>query len=96
MNSVRPFDNATYFQMAYLDPASNTTKTCTTNCVLSNDASVEYQDFRILNTTMTSGIAIDVKSWYGSSGGLASVSVFQSGKKKRNFIILLFFLTLEF
>ncbi|CAO3691119.1 hypothetical protein G6F70_006527 [Rhizopus microsporus] len=75
---VRPIDNATYFQMAYLDPASNTTKTCTTNCVLSNDASVEYQDFRILNTTMTSGIAIDVKSWYGSSGGLASVSVFQS------------------
>ncbi|CEJ03218.1 hypothetical protein RMCBS344292_17206 [Rhizopus microsporus] len=75
---VRPIDNATYFQMAYLDPASNTTKTCTTNCVLSNDASVEYQDFRILNTTMTSGIAIDIKSWYGSSGGLASVSVFQS------------------
>lgn len=85
--------------MAYLDPASNTTKTCTTNCVLSNDASVEYQDFRILNTTMTSGIAIDVKSWYGSSGGLASVSVFQSGKKKKketSIDLLYFFLHLNF
>jgi hypothetical protein len=28
---------------------------------------------------MTSGIAIDIKSWYGSGGGLASVKVFQSG-----------------
>lgn len=28
---------------------------------------------------MTSGIAIDIKSWYGVSGGLASVKVFQSG-----------------
>jgi hypothetical protein len=52
--------------------------TCTDNCTLSNDPSVTYQDFRILNQSITSGIAIDIKSWYGVGGGLSSVKVFQS------------------
>lgn len=52
--------------------------TCINNCTLSNDPSVTYQDFRILDTFMTTGIAIDIKSWYGVGGGLSFVQVFQS------------------
>lgn len=74
------------YEFTYLDPATNTTKTCSTNCTLSNDPNVTFQDFRITNLSLTSGIAIDINSWYGTSGGLASVQVFQSGKNR--FLIL--------
>ncbi|KAI8066107.1 cortical protein marker for cell polarity-domain-containing protein [Thamnidium elegans] len=77
--SIRSLTNATLnFSLAYLDPVTGIAKTCKDNCTLSNDPSVTYQDFRILNTFMTSGIAIDIKSWYGVGGGLSFVQVFQS------------------
>lgn len=61
-----------------MDPVTGIRNTCSNNCTLSNDPAVTYQDFRVLNTSMTSGIAIDIKSWYGVGGGLSSVKVFQS------------------
>ncbi|KAG2237121.1 hypothetical protein INT48_004623 [Thamnidium elegans] len=77
--TIRSLTNATLnFSLAYLDPVTGIAKTCKDNCTLSNDPSVTYQDFRILNTFMTSGIAIDIKSWYGVGGGLSFVQVFQS------------------
>ncbi|KAG0838863.1 hypothetical protein G6F18_004333 [Rhizopus arrhizus] len=75
---IRAVDSKNYFQLSYLDPSTKQTRICTTNCTLSNDTSIDFQDYRILNTNLTSGIAIDIMSWYGSSGGLSSVSVFQS------------------
>jgi hypothetical protein len=79
LHSIRAVDSKNYFQLSYLDPSTKQTRICTTNCTLSNDTSIDFQDYRILNTNLTSGIAIDIMSWYGSSGGLSSVSVFQSG-----------------
>lgn len=61
-----------------MDPVTGISSTCSDNCTLSNDPSVTYQDFRILDTFMTTGIAIDIKSWYGVGGGLSFVQVFQS------------------
>ncbi|KAL9555281.1 hypothetical protein MBANPS3_002434 [Mucor bainieri] len=76
--SIRSLVDATLFQLSYLDPDTNLTKTCSTNCTLSKSTNVLYQDFRITNISLTNGIAIDIHSWYGVSGGLASVKVFQS------------------
>ncbi|KAI9283270.1 cortical protein marker for cell polarity-domain-containing protein [Sporodiniella umbellata] len=82
---VRAIDGQSYYQMSYLDHSTNQTRLCTNDCTLSNDPSLESQDYRIMNTSLTFGIAIDVFSWYGSGGGLSSVSVFQS----ENFIYAL-------
>ncbi|KAI9486979.1 MAG: cortical protein marker for cell polarity-domain-containing protein [Benjaminiella poitrasii] len=76
--SIRSLTDSHVYNLIYLDPDSNRTKTCSTNCILSNNPNVTYQDFRITDLSLTSGIAIDIKSWYGASGGLASVKVFQS------------------
>ncbi|RCI03412.1 hypothetical protein CU098_005698 [Rhizopus stolonifer] len=76
--SIRSLSDSTVYELTYLDPDTNVTKTCSTNCMLSKDMNVGYQDFRITNISLSSGIAIDIKSWYGASGGLASVKVFQS------------------
>ncbi|KAF1796574.1 cortical protein marker for cell polarity-domain-containing protein [Mucor lusitanicus] len=76
--SIRSLVDATTYQLVYLDPDTNLTRTCSTNCSLSKDTNVLYQDFRITNISLTNGIAIDIHSWYGVSGGLASVKVFQS------------------
>ncbi|KAK4517550.1 uncharacterized protein ATC70_000890 [Mucor velutinosus] len=76
--SIRSLVDATIYQLSYLDPDTNLTKTCSTNCSLSKNTNVLYQDFRITNISLTNGIAIDIHSWYGVGGGLASVKVFQS------------------
>ncbi|GAN01274.1 cellular morphogenesis protein [Mucor ambiguus] len=76
--SIRSLADATRYQLSYLDPDTNLTKTCSTNCSLSKNTNVLYQDFRITNISLTNGIAIDIHSWYGVGGGLASVKVFQS------------------
>ncbi|KAI8992503.1 cortical protein marker for cell polarity-domain-containing protein [Pilobolus umbonatus] len=75
---IRPLSNTTYYTLSYLDPDTGIAKVCTNNCVLSSNDNVNYQDFRIVDTSLTFGIAIDVLSWYGLSGGLASVQAFQS------------------
>jgi len=77
--SIRSLVDSTTYQLSYLDPDTNLTKTCSTNCSLSKNTDVLYQDFRITNISLTNGIAIDIHSWYGVGGGLASVKVFQSG-----------------
>ncbi|KAG2204037.1 hypothetical protein INT47_007031, partial [Mucor saturninus] len=77
--SIRSLANTTQlFSLSYLDPITGIAVTCSDNCTLSNNPSVTYQDFRILDTFMTTGIAIDIKSWYGVGGGLSFVQVFQS------------------
>ncbi|KAI8386904.1 cortical protein marker for cell polarity-domain-containing protein [Blakeslea trispora] len=76
--SVRSLSDSTVYELTYVDPEANLTRTCTTDCRLSKSLDMGYQDFRITNISLTAGIAIDIKSWYGVSGGLASVKIFQS------------------
>ncbi|KAG2219729.1 hypothetical protein INT45_007768 [Circinella minor] len=68
-----------YFELSYIDPTTQQVTTCTTDCELSNDPNIEYQDFTVLNSEIaSSGIRIQIDSWYGQGGGLSNVQVFQS------------------
>lgn len=69
-----------YFELSYIDPITHETTTCTTDCTLSNDTTVGYQDFTVLNSPSATGIRIQIDSWYGQGGGLGGVEIFQSGK----------------
>jgi hypothetical protein len=44
---------------------------------LSNDT---FQDFTVVTPKTTSGIRINIESWYGKGGGLSYVQIFESGK----------------
>ncbi|KAI8979857.1 cortical protein marker for cell polarity-domain-containing protein [Mycotypha africana] len=67
-----------YFQLSYRDPATNQPMTCSEQCYLSNDSTIPYQDFTVLQPITTNGIRINIDSWYGESGGLGGVSVYNS------------------
>lgn len=72
----------TPFNFTYIDPVTHQRRSCSTNCSLSNDASIEYQDFVIQDATLASGIRVQISSWYGSGGGLASIEIFQRGTSR--------------
>ncbi|KAI1096151.1 cortical protein marker for cell polarity-domain-containing protein [Rostrohypoxylon terebratum] len=61
----------------YIDPATQQNLTCTSECPLSDDTSVEYQDFHFVNRIGMNAFSIDVSAWYGSGGGLNGVELFQ-------------------
>lgn len=86
VDRVRSLTDSTLFEFTYLDPETSAIKTCSAHCTLSNNPNVTYQDFRFVNSRLSGGIAIDIHSWYGRSGGLSSVKVFQSGMHSKNFV----------
>ncbi|KAK6206558.1 hypothetical protein LQW54_007628 [Pestalotiopsis sp. IQ-011] len=61
----------------YIDPATNQNATCTSECPLSDDTSVEYQDFFFVNNVGMNEFTIDVSAWYGSGGGFDGIELFQ-------------------
>ncbi|KAI1357516.1 cortical protein marker for cell polarity-domain-containing protein [Xylaria arbuscula] len=61
----------------YIDPETGKNMSCTNYCPLSNDSSVEYQDFRFVNTIGMNAFRIDITSWYGQGGGLDSIELYQ-------------------
>lgn len=66
-----------YYNLSYVDPATQQTVQCSTECILSNDT---YQDFTVMDPMTSSGVRININSWYGQGGGLGFVQIFQSGK----------------
>ncbi|KAL8714837.1 MAG: hypothetical protein Q9220_001350 [cf. Caloplaca sp. 1 TL-2023] len=46
-------------------------------CPLSNNASLQYQDFTFVNQVGMSAFQIDVSDWYGDGGGLDGIELFQ-------------------
>ncbi|KAI8642326.1 cortical protein marker for cell polarity-domain-containing protein [Parasitella parasitica] len=64
-----------YFNLSFVDPVSQQVVQCSTNCILSNDT---FQDFTVVGSMKSSGIRININSWYGDGGGLGYVQVFQS------------------
>ncbi|KAI0177037.1 cellular morphogenesis protein [Pestalotiopsis sp. NC0098] len=60
----------------YIDPATNQNATCTSECPLSDDTSVEYQDFFFVNNVGMNEFTIDVSAWYGSGGGFDGIELF--------------------
>lgn len=63
--------------MSYVDPVTQQTIVCSKDCILSNNT---YQDFTVVDSITATGIRININSWYGSSGGLGYVQIYQSGK----------------
>ncbi|KAI1356987.1 cortical protein marker for cell polarity-domain-containing protein [Xylaria sp. FL0043] len=61
----------------YIDPASGRNMSCTNRCPLSNDSSVEYQDFHFVNNVGMNAFRIDISEWYGQGGGLDSIELYQ-------------------
>lgn len=61
----------------YIDPASNQNLTCTSECPLSSNTSVTFQDFHFVNVIGMNGFRIDISDWYGSGGGLNGIELFQ-------------------
>ncbi|KAI1107823.1 cortical protein marker for cell polarity-domain-containing protein [Jackrogersella minutella] len=61
----------------YIDPATKQNLTCTSECPLSNDPSVKFQDFHFVNTIGMNAFRIDVSAWYGSGGGLDGIQLLQ-------------------
>ncbi|CEG78365.1 hypothetical protein RMATCC62417_12984 [Rhizopus microsporus] len=61
-----------YFNLSYTDPTTHQTVQCTLNCVLSNTT---FQDFTVMDLMTTSGIRININSWYGQGGGLGYVQI---------------------
>ncbi|KAI9498129.1 cortical protein marker for cell polarity-domain-containing protein [Zychaea mexicana] len=76
--SVISIPSNTAFNFSYIDPITRKRSQCSTDCSLTDDPSVEYQDFQVRDTTLSSGIRIEISSWYGSGAGLSSVEIFQS------------------
>ncbi|KAI1329573.1 cellular morphogenesis protein [Xylariaceae sp. FL0255] len=63
----------------YLDPTTGQNMSCTNACPLSNDTSVEYQDFRFVNSIDMNAFRFNIYDWYGAGGGLDGLELFEDG-----------------
>ncbi|KAF4505086.1 hypothetical protein G6O67_007070 [Ophiocordyceps sinensis] len=63
--------------LTYVDPATGQNTTCTSECPLSNDPKVEYQDFHFVNRVGMNSFQIAISDWYGNGGGLAGIRLSQ-------------------
>ena len=71
-------DNAVQ-QLRYVDPATGQNQTCTTNCPLSTDTSVPYQDFTFDNAVNLTGVQVTLSAWKGAGPGLHLFQLLSSG-----------------
>lgn len=62
----------------YIDPVTGINASCTSECPLSNNASVLYQDFHFVNVIGMNAFRIDISDWYGSGGGLNGIELFEN------------------
>lgn len=62
----------------YIDPASGRNASCTSECPLSDDKSVQFQDFHFVNVIGMNEFRIDISDWYGNGGGLDGVELFEN------------------
>ncbi|KAI0596982.1 cortical protein marker for cell polarity-domain-containing protein [Biscogniauxia sp. FL1348] len=63
----------------YIDPATGQNLSCTSECPLSDDPNVEFQDFHFVNREIgMNSFRIDISAWYGSGGGLNGIQLLQN------------------
>ncbi|KAL2024172.1 hypothetical protein VTK56DRAFT_9328 [Thermocarpiscus australiensis] len=60
----------------YIDPATGQNASCTSECPLSNDKFVRFQDFHFVNVIGMNEFRIDISAFYGSGGGLNGIELF--------------------
>ena len=61
----------------YTDPATGANASCTSECPLSNDQGIKFQDFFFVNAVGMNSFQIDISDFYGSGGGLNGIELFQ-------------------
>jgi len=71
-------DNAVQ-QLHYVDPTTGKNQTCTTNCPLSTQSTIPYQDFTFDNPVSLTGVQITLSEWTGSGAGLHLLQLLSSG-----------------
>ena len=62
----------------YIDPATGQNASCSSECPLSSNTSVKYQDFHFVNVIGMNAFQIDISAWYGSGGGLDGIELFEN------------------
>ncbi|KUJ24064.1 uncharacterized protein LY89DRAFT_727108 [Mollisia scopiformis] len=62
----------------YIDPVTGQNASCSSECPLSNNSSVKYQDFHFVNVIGMNAFQIDLSAWYGSGGGLDGIELFEN------------------
>ena len=62
----------------YIDPATGQNASCTSECPLSSDTSVQFQDFHFVNTIGMNGFRVDISDFYGNGGGLDGIELFEN------------------
>ncbi|KUI62749.1 Polarized growth protein rax2 [Cytospora mali] len=60
----------------YIDPETKQNLTCTSECPLSSNSNVTFQDFHFVNVIGMNAFRIDISDWYGSGGGLNGIELF--------------------
>ncbi|KAI9679887.1 MAG: hypothetical protein M1817_004902 [Caeruleum heppii] len=63
--------------LTYVDPATGLNASCDARCPLSDNSTVEFQDFTFVNVIGMSAFRIDISEWYGSGGGLSGIELYQ-------------------
>ncbi|KAK4170417.1 cortical protein marker for cell polarity-domain-containing protein [Cladorrhinum sp. PSN259] len=60
----------------YTDPVTKRNESCTSRCPLSNDPSLQYQEFHFVNVIGMNEFRIDISGFYGRGGGLNGIELF--------------------
>jgi hypothetical protein len=79
MSSVTTIPDNTVQQLHFVDPATRKTQTCTTDCPLSIDATIPYQDFTFDEAVSITGVQVTLSAWQGAGLGLHLFQILSSG-----------------
>lgn len=71
------FPIAGIMNFTYVDPATGANASCSSECPLSNDPNVPFQDFVFVNNVGMNSFQIDITEWYGSGAGLTGLKLFE-------------------
>jgi hypothetical protein len=63
--------------LTYTDPATGQTTACDATCPLSNDSSIQFQDFEFVNVIGMNGFTLFISDWYGDGAGLSGLELLQ-------------------
>ncbi|KAF8554722.1 hypothetical protein OG21DRAFT_1439806 [Imleria badia] len=77
--SVTSIPDNTVQSLTYVDPSTGQNLTCTSNCPLSTDASILYQDFLFTTPVSLTGVQITLSGWKGTALGLHMLQLLSSG-----------------
>lgn len=67
-------------ELRYVDPATKEVRICESRCPLSDDPSIEWQEFEFVHSIEMDAFRLDISQWYGAGAGLAGIEVLQRGE----------------